>query len=119
MCSTPSAWRCACSVFSSTCWNSGRSEGVWSRFFLVFGRNPLFIFVLSGVVAKTYGLFRIEDGLKDGRPVFRGLGSWMYEHLFAPVFGQLNGSLMYALTHILVFWLICRWLDRKKIYIRV
>lgn len=96
-----------------------RSEGGWSRFFLVFGRNPLFIFVLSGVVAKTYGLFRIEDGMKDGRPVFRGLGNWMYEHLFSPLFGQLNGSLMYALAHILVFWLICRWLDRKKIYIRV
>jgi predicted acyltransferase len=43
----------------------------------------------------------------------------MYEHLFSPLFGQLNGSLMYALAHILVFWLICRWLDRKKIYIRV
>jgi predicted acyltransferase len=96
-----------------------KAEGAWSRFFLVFGRNPLFIFVLSGVVAKTYGLFRIEDGMKDGKPIFRGLGSWMYEHIFVPAFGQINGSLLYAIAHILVFWLICRWLDQRKIYIRV
>lgn len=96
-----------------------KAEGAWSRFFLVFGRNPLFIFVLSGVVAKTYGLFRIEDGIRDGKPLFRSLGSWMYEHLFQPAFGALNGSLMYAIAHIIVFWLICRWLDQRKIYIRV
>jgi predicted acyltransferase len=96
-----------------------KGEGAWSRFFLVFGRNPLFIFVLSGVVAKTYGLFRIEDGVRDGKPLFRSLGSWMYEHIFQPAFGALNGSLMYAIAHIIVFWMICRWLDRRKIYIRV
>jgi predicted acyltransferase len=93
--------------------------GAWSRFFDVFGKNPLFIFVLSGVWVKTYGLFRIPDGTKDGKPVFRGLGNWMYEHLFAPAFGQLNGSLLYAVAHILVFWAICLWLDRRRIYIRV
>lgn len=93
--------------------------GFWSRFFDVFGKNPLFIFVLSGVVAKTYGLFRIADGMKDGKPVYRGLGNWMYEHIFSPAFGQMNGSLLYAIFHILIFWFICRWLDRKMIYIRV
>lgn len=94
-------------------------RGAWSRFFDVFGKNPLFIFVLSGVWVKTYGLFRIPDGFIDGKPVFRGLGSWMYEHLFAPAFGQMNGSLLYAVAHILVFWAICLWLDRRRIYIRV
>ena len=94
-------------------------RGAWSRFFDVFGKNPLFIFVLSGVWVKTYGLFRIPDGTKDGKPVFRGLGNWMYEHLFAPAFGQLNGSLLYAVAHILVFWAVCLWLDRRRIYIRV
>lgn len=93
--------------------------GFWSRFFDVFGKNPLFIFVLSGVVAKTYGLFRIPDVMKDGKPVFRGLGNWAYEHFFSPAFGQMNGSLLYAIFHIVIFWLICRWLDRKMIYIRV
>jgi predicted acyltransferase len=94
-------------------------KGGWSRFFDVFGKNPLFIFVLSGVWVKTYGLFRIADGAKDGKPVFRGLGNWMYEHFFSPAFGPLNGSLAYAVAHILVFWAVCLWLDRKRIYIKV
>lgn len=96
----------------------GRS-GAWCRFFQVFGRNPLFIFVLSGVVAKCYALFRIADVTAEGKPVVRGLGTWMYEHLFSPAFGPMNGSLLYAVAHIAVFWAVCHWLDRKKIYIRV
>jgi len=95
-------------------------EGGWSRFFIVFGRNPLFIFAFSAIVVKTYGLFRIADGTTaDGKTAYKGLGAWMYDHLFAPPFGALNGSLLYAIAHIIVFWMICVWLDRRKIYIKV
>jgi predicted acyltransferase len=95
------------------------AKGAWSKFFDVFGKNPLFIFVLSGAWSRIYGLFRIEDGLKDGKPVIKGLGGWMYDHLFAPALGNMNGSLAYAIFHILIFWGICWWLDKKKIYIKV
>ena len=95
------------------------AKGAWSKFFDVFGKNPLFIFVLSGAWSRIYGLFRIEDGMKDGKPVIKGLGGWMYDHLFSPALGNINGSLAYALFHILIFWGICWWLDKKKIYIKV
>jgi predicted acyltransferase len=91
----------------------------WSRFFDVFGKNPLFIFVLSGVWVRLYGLVRIPDGIKDGKPVVKGLGGWMYDHIFVPAFGNMNGSLMYAVFHIAIFWSIAWWLDKKKIYIKV
>jgi len=94
-------------------------ERRWTHFFTAFGKNPLFIFVFSGVWARLYGLFRIKDGEVNGKAVFKGLGGWMYDHVFAPLFGAMNGSLAYALAHILFFWLICWWLDRRKIYIRV
>lgn len=96
-----------------------RQKGVWSRFFDVFGKNPLFIFVLSGVWVRLYGLVRIPDGINDGKPVFKGLGGWMYDHIFVPAFGNMNGSLMYAVFHIIIFWSIAWWLDKKKIYIKV
>ncbi|MBX3254818.1 MAG: DUF5009 domain-containing protein [Chitinophagaceae bacterium] len=96
-----------------------RKKGAWGRFFDVFGKNPLFIFVLSGVWVRLYGLFRIEDGTNNGAPVYKGLGNWMYDHLFAPAFGNMNGSLLYAIFHVLIFWGIAWWLDKKKIYIRV
>src|SRR5690606_1028100 len=60
-------------------------RGAWSHFFDVFGKNPLFIFVLSGVWVRLYGLVRITDGMKEGNPAYKGLGGWMYDHLFAPV----------------------------------
>ncbi|MGN6438137.1 MAG: acyltransferase family protein [Agriterribacter sp.] len=94
-------------------------RGGWTRFFNVFGKNPLFIFVLSGVWVRLYGLFRIEEGIKDGLPVYKGLGNWMYDHLFAPLFGNMNGSLFYAIFHVLIFWALAWWLDKKKIYIKV
>ncbi len=95
------------------------ARGAWSKFFDVFGKNPLFIYVLSGAWARIYGLFRIEDGMQDGKPVIKGLGGWMYDHLFSPALGNINGSLAYAIFHIIIFWFICWMLDRKKIYIKV
>jgi predicted acyltransferase len=95
------------------------AKGAWSKFFDVFGKNPLFIFVLSGAWSRIYGLFRIEDGMKDGKPVIKGLGGWMDDHLFSPALGNMNGSLAYAIFHILIFWAICWWLDKRKIYIKV
>lgn len=94
-------------------------RGAWTHFFDVFGKNPLFIFVLSGVWVRLYSLLRIEDGSKDGMPVYKGFGSWMYDHLFSPFFGNMNGSLFYAIFHVAIFWGIAWWLDKKKIYIKV
>jgi predicted acyltransferase len=95
-------------------------RGAWSRFFDVFGKNALFIFMISGILGRMYGLLRIADGTDGkGAPLYKGLGGWMYDHLFAPVFGSMNGSLLYAVFHILLFWALCYWLDKKKIYIKV
>lgn len=94
-------------------------RGAWSHFFDVFGKNPLFIFVLSGMWVRLYGLVRIAGGTRDGKTVYNGLGGWMYDHLFAPFFGNMNGSLLYAVFHILIFWALAWWLDKRKIYIKV
>ena len=95
-------------------------KGPWSRFFDVFGKNALFIFMISGILPRVYGLFHIADGVDGkGETMYKGLGGWMYDHLFAPVFGAMNGSLLYAISHILLFWALCYLLDKKKIYIKV
>ena len=59
-----------------------KQKGWWSRFFDVFGKNPLFIFALSAVWVKTYGLFRIQDLDNKGQVVYKGLGTWIYDHIF-------------------------------------
>jgi predicted acyltransferase len=86
----------------------------WKRgagFFGVFGKNPLFIYVMSGVLVKLYGLVR--TGPKQN------LYGWLYEHIFRPIGGNYPGSLLFALFHVGLFWLLGWWMDKRRIYIRV
>ncbi len=88
----------------------------WTSFFVVFGLNPLFIFALSGIWAKTlWYIIRFED-VREG--VITGSG-WLYQHIFVPIAGNMNGSLLYAITHVVFFWFIGYILYRKKIFIKV
>jgi predicted acyltransferase len=96
-------------------------RGWWSSFFDAFGKNPLFIFVLSGFLPRVIGLFRWQDGLNDkGEPIFTNAFSWFYKYICDPISSDpRNGSLLYAVMMITFYWLLAWWLDRKKIYIKV
>jgi len=97
------------------------AKGVWSRFFDVFGKNPLFIFVLSGLLPRLLGLLRWVDHISpEGKKVYTSPFPWFYQHICKPVSDNLkNGSLLYAICMILLMWKIVWWMDKKKIYIRV
>jgi predicted acyltransferase len=82
----------------------------WTTSFVLFGKNPLFIFVMSGVLVKVYGLIRIGDTNAYGA---------LYKHVFQPLAGDYVGSLLFAIAHVLLFLLVGWFLDKKKIYIRV
>ncbi|ULQ56242.1 heparan-alpha-glucosaminide N-acetyltransferase domain-containing protein [Flavihumibacter rivuli] len=96
-------------------------KGRWSRFFDVFGKNPLFIFVLSGLLPKTLGLIRIPNGFNDeGQPKYLSPLGWFYENICKPVSDvPENGSLLYAVLLIIGYWAIAWWMDKKKIYVKV
>jgi len=96
-------------------------KGWWSKFFDVFGKNPLFIFVLSGALPRLLGLIRIPNGSNTvGQTLYTNPFGWFYEHVCKPVSSNLNnGSLLYAVCMILLYWLIVWFMDKKKIYIRV
>jgi predicted acyltransferase len=53
----------------------------------------------------------------DGEPMSGS--SWLYKQVFVPMAGELNGSLLFAIAHVLVFWLIGYVLYKKKIFIKV
>jgi predicted acyltransferase len=96
-------------------------KGWWTKFFDVFGKNPLFIFVLSGFLPRFVGLFRIPDGMaENGTPKYLTAFSWYYEKICRHLPGiPENGSFFYAASLIVMYWAICYWLDKKKIYIKV
>ena len=90
----------------------------WTKPFIVFGANPLFIFVLSGLVAKTIiYLVRWHDA--TGNLVT--LKTWLYTRIFIPFAGgsQIDGSLLFALTLIAMYWLIADILHKKRIFIKI
>ncbi|MEY3435984.1 MAG: hypothetical protein RL335_440 [Bacteroidota bacterium] len=90
-----------------------------TSFFDVFGKNPLFIFVLSGVWVKLYGLMHIPEEITNSTQTFINGYGWLYKHIFQPSFGDYLGSFCFALAHIALFWAIGKVMDIKRIYIRV
>ena len=88
----------------------------WTSFFVVFGMNPLFIFALSGLCAKTMGRL-VKISVENGDPISGS--AWLYKQIFQSLAGDLNGSLLFAISHVLVFWLIGYVLYKKKIFIKV
>ena len=40
--------------------------------------------------------------------------NYLYKTIFVPLAGDLNGSLLFAITHVIGFWLILYWMYRKK-----
>ena len=86
----------------------------WSKFFEVFGVNPLFLFVLSDFFAIVFGAFTFPVGDKQMNVI-----GFVYSQLLAPVFGQYGGSLVYSLLFIALNWVIGYQLYKRKIYIKL
>jgi len=83
----------------------------WTYFFQVFGKNPLFIYLLSELGATL--LWFIPIGEKH-QPLY----SWLYQNVFQHA-GNYFGSFLFAISFMLFCWLIGYILDRRKIYVRV
>lgn len=82
----------------------------WAYFFEAFGKNPLFIYVVSGLVAKLLELIYINSA---------PLQSWLYQNLLLSGLTEINASLAFAIGFILMMWLLGYVLDKNKIYIKV
>jgi predicted acyltransferase len=97
------------------------AKGKWSQFFDMFGKNPLFIFVLSGFLPRVLALLRWVDHVDEkGEPVYTNALPWFYQNVCKDVASDLRiGSLLYALCMIAFMGTIAYLLDKKKIYIRV
>jgi predicted acyltransferase len=96
-------------------------KGGWTRFFDAFGKNPLFIFVLSGFLPRVVALFRWQKVSGNGGEVaYTNVFDWLYENICSPISSDPRaGSFLYAIIMISFYWLIAWWLDKRKIYIKV
>lgn len=87
----------------------------WGTFFMIFGTNALFTFVLAGIWTKLM-LYVIKIPSGDEKI---SLYNWFYEKVCVPVAGNLNGSLLFAIIQMLLLWSVALLLYRKKIMIRL
>jgi predicted acyltransferase len=98
-------------------------RGAWSRFCDVFGKNPLFIFFLSGFLPRLQRLIRFPDvDPVDGKSIYTAPLGWFYNHICYPVLSlgdHRNSAVAYALTLLAFYWLIAWWMDKRKIYVKV
>ncbi|MGZ3911936.1 MAG: acyltransferase family protein [Flavisolibacter sp.] len=86
-------------------------KGAWTRFFLVFGKNPLFIYLLSELMVTV--LFMLPGG--SG---FNAFG-WINHVFYQVIAPGAVGSFLFALTYMLFCWSMGWWLNKKNIYIKV
>jgi predicted acyltransferase len=82
----------------------------WTTFFEVVGKNPLFVYLLSELLAITMDTIHTDNETS--------LKQWLYQNIFSH-FGAYFGSFLFAVVFMLVCWLAGYWLDKKKIYVRV
>jgi predicted acyltransferase len=88
-----------------------QNELKWTQFFLILGRNPLFIYILSEVLVII--LFMIPTG--HGKNLFGSINTTVYQTI-AP---GATGSFLFAISFMLLCWAVGWWLNKRRIYIKV
>ena len=86
-----------------------------TNFFISFGKNPLFIFILSGLIPRFMNLIHIKSDDDFVNPL-----EWLYEHVFQNISKDFRfGSFLFSLLMVFIYWIVAYVLDKKKIYIKV
>ena len=83
----------------------------WTQFFVIPGKNPLFIYLLSELLVISLYMIPIASG--------GNLFSWINRNLFQKLIPGAVGSFLFAISFMMICWSVGWLLDRKKIYVRV
>jgi predicted acyltransferase len=87
-----------------------RGHRAWCRPLVVYGRNAILVFVLSGLVAKTLALVKV-DGTTS-------LQAWLHGAIFASWLPPCPASLAWAVANVAAWYLVLRELDRRGLYFK-
>jgi predicted acyltransferase len=86
----------------------------WGLFFTVFGINAIFSFFLAGIWTKL--MLYIKIPFQGGKT---SLYSWSFEKVFSHLFGNMNGSLIFAIFQMLLIWIFALLLYKRQIMIKL
>lgn len=93
-------------------------QGRWSRFFEVFGVNPLFLYALAWVFEIVLGLKCVAGTVDPSVAI--SAKNWIYANVLLPLVGIPKiASCLYAIAFVVICWLCGLPLYLKKIYIKL
>lgn len=82
----------------------------WTAPFVVFGANAIAFYMFSAILARLFTMVPVAE---------TSLHGWLYTQIYQPLFGNFNGSLMFAITFCLVCYLVMHYLYKKQIFFKV
>ncbi|UCE42933.1 MAG: DUF1624 domain-containing protein [Candidatus Aminicenantes bacterium] len=86
----------------------------WAFPFLVLGTNAIFAYATSILMAKILVLIKVPTAA--GRIA---LQSYLFQHFFSPLAGDLNGSLIFALLFVLIWIIMLIPFYKKRIFFKI
>lgn len=81
----------------------------WTSPLLVYGTNPLFVYILSFLIVTLYLNIKIDQ---------TSLYHWIYVQINA-VFEPKLASLIFAISHVILFWYVSLKLYQREIFIKI
>jgi len=92
-----------------------REWRAWTKPFLVFGMNAILAYALAALVSEISTDFEFTGS--HGRQTT--LHGWLYQRFFVPHASPVNASLAYAISFVVVIFVMLWPFYRKKLYLRV
>jgi len=86
-------------------------RGRWTKFFLVFGVNPIAAYLFAEMISHILDSFRNAAGADWQESI--------YLRLFEPLASPANTSLLYAIVFVLMCWCAMWVLYRKRIFLKI
>ena len=90
---------------------SARPGKGWTQFFIIFGKNPLFIYLLSELMVTILFMIRVHKT--------ESFFGWINKVLFQVIAPGPIGSLLFSLTYMMFCWTVGWVLNKKRIYVKV
>lgn len=101
----------ACLVLAACMWLCDvKGYRLWGAPFVVFGANAILFFMFAGVAARVLLMVPVGDGV---------LHTWLFNNVFEPAFGSMNGSLAFAISFLLVSYVLMHWCYKKGYIFKV
>lgn len=91
-----------------------KHQGAWTYPWRVFGANAIFAYALAELLSIVVGIIRVQS---NGTTM--SLKGLIYAKVFVPIGNPALSSLLYSLSYVVVCFLPCLLLFRRRIFIKI